>query len=119
VSERGVTESTQWAMLIPALMLVVLGTIQAGIWLHGRTVVAHAASAVAEEVAWGGAGEAEAVALGQRIAHDGGLQEVAVVIDRGAEVVRVQVSGRAPLVFDLGLGRLSEHAEMPRELVRR
>ena len=30
MSERGVSESTQWALLIPVVLLVVLGTIQAG-----------------------------------------------------------------------------------------
>ena len=54
MSERGSSESTQWALLIPALMLVVLGTIQAGVWLHGRNVAAQAASAAAEHLAPGG-----------------------------------------------------------------
>jgi hypothetical protein len=34
--ERGLSESVQWAVLWPALMLVTLGIIQAGIFLHGR-----------------------------------------------------------------------------------
>jgi hypothetical protein len=34
--ERGLSESVQWAVLWPALMLLTLGIIQAGIFLHGR-----------------------------------------------------------------------------------
>lgn len=115
MSERGVTESTQWAMLIPALMLVVLGTIQGGIWLHGRTVVANAASAAAEQVAWGRASDGEAAALGRRIADSGGLLGAQVRVDRSSGTVRVTVTARAPLIIDLGLGTVSEHALMPIE----
>ena len=51
MSERGVSESTQWALLIPVVMLVVLGTIQAGIWLYARTVAGQAAGADRVDVA--------------------------------------------------------------------
>lgn len=115
MNERGVAESTQWALLIPALMLVVLGTIQAGVWLHGRTVASNAASAVAEQVAWGRASEGEAAAMGRRIATGGGLQGPEVHIVRQSGLVRVEVTGRAPLIFDLGLGAVTEHSVMVTE----
>lgn len=115
MNERGVAESTQWAVLIPALMLVVLGTIQAGIWLHGRTVASNAASAVAEQVAWGRGSDGDAAAMGRRIAAGGGLQGADVQIVRQPGMVRVVVSGRAVLIVDLGLGAVTEHSVMPVE----
>ena len=47
MSERGLADSLQWAVLVPALLGLVLGTIQTGIWLHGRTVASDAALAAA------------------------------------------------------------------------
>ncbi len=115
MSERGVAESTQWALLIPVLMLVVLGTIQAGVWLHGRNVASQAASAVAEQVAWGRGSDAEASAMGRRIGEAGGLTGVDIRVERQTRNVRVVVTAHAPLIFDLGLGNVTEHAVMPLE----
>ena len=53
--ERGMTESVQIALIWPLLLLVTLGVIQAGIWIHGRQVALRAAVA-AVEVASGSAG---------------------------------------------------------------
>ena len=117
MSERGVSESTQWALLIPALMLVVLGTIQAGVWLHGRNVASQAASAAAEHVAWGRGSDAEAAAMGRRISDAGGLTGAVVRIDRQAGAVRVVVTAHASVIVDLGLGTVTEHAMMPLERV--
>lgn len=119
MSERGVSESTQWALLIPALMLVVLGTIQAGVWLHARTVATNAAGAAAEQVAWSRGSDGDAVAMARRIAGSGGLDGARVQIERIAGTVRVTVSGQPPLLLDLGFGAVSEHVVMPVEQVRR
>lgn len=115
MSERGVSESTQWALLIPALMLVVLGTIQAGIWLHARTVAAQAAGAAAEQVAWARGSDGDAAATARRIAAAGGLQGAQVSVNRTAGSVRVTVTARAAVIVDLGLGAVAEHAVMPLE----
>lgn len=118
MSERGVVESTQWALLIPTLMLVLVGTIQAGVWLHGRNVASSAAAAAAEHVAWQRGADAESEAMGRRIAQAGGLTDVQVAIQRQPGSVRVTVSGRAPVLIDLGLGAVSELALMPMEVTR-
>jgi Flp pilus assembly protein TadG len=118
VSERGVSESTQWALLVPALMLVMLGTIQAGLWLHGRNVASQAASAAAEQVAWGRGTDADAAAMGRRIAEAGGLVGASVRVERQTGAVRVVVTAQAPLIVDLGLGTVVEHALMPMERTR-
>lgn len=34
--ERGLSESVQHAVIFPVLMLLTLGVIQAGIWIHGH-----------------------------------------------------------------------------------
>ncbi len=115
MSERGIAESTQWALLIPAVMLVLLGTIQAGVWLHGRNVASQAASAVAEQVAWGRGSDGEASAMGRRIGAAGGLTAVDVRVERQPRLVRVVVTAHAPLILDLGLGTVAEHAVMPVE----
>ncbi|WP_415153283.1 TadE/TadG family type IV pilus assembly protein, partial [Propionicimonas sp.] len=41
-------ESTQWTVLLPTLLLLVLGLVQVGVWLYSRTVAAQAAATVAD-----------------------------------------------------------------------
>jgi Flp pilus assembly protein TadG len=101
--ERGVSESVQWAVLWPVLMLVTLGIIQAGIFLHGRNVAQRAATA-AVDAARGSYGSAtDAEHLAEAIASSGGLTEVSVRVQRTGAVVNVDVSGNAPMIFDLDL----------------
>mgnify|MGYP001764810424 CR=1 FL=1 len=47
MNQRGLAESTQWALLAPSLLFLILGLVQLGVWLHARTVVASAAAATA------------------------------------------------------------------------
>ena len=119
MSERGVSESTQWALLIPVVLLVVLGTIQAGIWLFSRTVAGQAAGAAAEQVAWSRGSDGDAAAMARRIAGSGGLAGAQVQIERTAGNVRVTVSARPALILDLGFGPVTEHVLMPLEQVGR
>ena len=115
MSERGVSESAQWALLIPVLMLVVLGSIQAGVWLHGRNVASQAAAAATEHVAWDRGSDTDAAAMARRIADAGGLTGAAVRIERSPGAVRAVITARVPLIIDLGLGAVTEHAVMPLE----
>lgn len=117
--ERGVSDSLQWAILTPLLLLTVLGLIQTGIWLHGRTIATNAAIAAAEDAALldGTADAARALASG--VASDGGLADVSVTVTQGTESARVVVTGRMPTFLDLGQGRVSEQATRPRERVTR
>jgi Flp pilus assembly protein TadG len=113
--ERGYSESVQWAMLTPLLMLLLLGAIQVGLWWHGRNTVLHAAAAAAEaESAY-----LSAPGSGQRaaeiIAAAGGIQTVTVAVNRGAERVDVVVSGSVPLLVDLGMSEVSQRASSPME----
>jgi Flp pilus assembly protein TadG len=115
--QRGLSASTQFAAIFPALMLLMLGLIQAGIWLHARNVAAEAANAAADVARSydGDAGAARRAA--DRVARVGGLREVTIDVDRTATVVEVTLTARAPTIFDLGLGRISETATAPLERV--
>jgi Flp pilus assembly protein TadG len=115
--ERGLSESVQWAVLWPLLMLLTLGIIQAGIFLHGRNVAQRAATA-AIDVARGSHGSAaDAEHLGESIASSGGLKSVSVRVQRTGTTVTADVSAYPPMIFDLDLGRINETAVAPLERV--
>jgi len=117
--ERGLSESLQFAVIWPVLMLVTLGIIEGGIWLHARNVAERAAIA-AVGAASGSRGSTDAA---RELAHDlagsGGLSNVSVEVSRGAVEVTAVVSADSPLVLDLGLGRIRETAAGPLERVTR
>jgi Flp pilus assembly protein TadG len=115
--ERGVSESVQWAVLWPVLMLVTLGIIQAGIFLHGRNVAQRAATAAVDAARGSYGSAADAEHLAEAIASSGGLTEVSVRVQRTGAVVNVDVSGYAPMIFDLDLGGVTATATAPLERV--
>lgn len=117
MNQRGVAESTQWAILLPTLMFLVLGLVQMGVWLYSRTVAAEAASAVADLRATGPAADSSARRAGERIAAAGGLEQVEISVDAHTDYLVVTVSGRAPLFFDVGQGLVIERAVLPLEEV--
>jgi len=114
-NERGLSQSIQYAVIVPALMVTTVGIIQAGVWIHGRDVALRAASG-AVDLARGSYGNpTEARDHASKIATAGGLQEVRVTVSRGATQVDVTVTADAPLIFDVGLKRISETASAPVE----
>jgi Flp pilus assembly protein TadG len=115
VSQRGVSESTQWAVLAPVFLLLVLGLVQLGVWLHARTVAGQAAATVADLRSYG---SPDATAAGARVAAAGGLEQVSIHTDTVGNVIVVTVTGRAPLFFDIGQGTITEKAVLPREVLR-
>jgi Flp pilus assembly protein TadG len=117
--ERGLSESVQYAVIWPVLLLTTLGIIQTGIWVHGHNVALRAAQAGADIARGtsGSAGEAESLSAG--IARSGGLSQVQVGVTRGAATVEVTVTGTTPFILDLPLGRISESAAAPVERVTR
>lgn len=116
-NQRGVAESTQWAILLPTLLALVLGLVQVGVWLYSRTVATQAAAAVADLRATGPSADESARQAGRRIATEGGLQQVEISVDADAGHLVVTVSGRAPLFFDVGQGQIVERAVLPLERV--
>ena len=117
--QRGLSESTQWAVLWPLILLVSLGIIQAGIWIHGHNVATRAANAAADSASgsYGSTGEARQIAEG--IASSGGLRDVAVTVSAGSSAVQITVTGHAPALLDLPLGTIHETASAPVERVTR
>ena len=115
--ERGLSSSTQLAVVLPLLMLLTLGIVEAGLWLHARNVAQRAATAAVDVArgSYGTAGEGEQRA--RDLAGAAGLTDVVVRVDRGPQRVSAVVSARATLVLDLGLGRIEETAAGPRERV--
>ena len=89
------------------------------VWLHARTVAANAAAAVADLRVMGASQDSAAREAGRRIADNGGLQDVSIGLAAHSDVLVVTVSGRAPLFFDLGQGRIAETAVLPLEKVAR
>lgn len=113
--ERGLSESMQLAVLLPLILLALLGTIQGGIWLHGRNAVTNAAIAAAQVQAMQGVGTGSAEGVATRIAEDAGLSAVTVHTGGGAETVTVTVVARVPLVFDIDREVVQATASRPRE----
>ena len=114
--ERGLSESTQWAVLFSLLMLLTLGIIQTGIYLHGRNVAQRAATAAVDTARGSFGSVADAQQVAQGIAQSGGLHDVTIHISRGATKVTADVSGRAPAILDIA-SRVHETASAPLERV--
>jgi Flp pilus assembly protein TadG len=104
-------ESTQWAVILPTLLAVLLGLVQTGVWLHGRTVATQAAGAAADAAAMGLPIEPAAMV----IADQGGLSDVTVRSDRTGRTITVTVTGRVPTFIDVGQGQVSGRAIVPLE----
>jgi Flp pilus assembly protein TadG len=115
--ERGLSESVQWAILWPLLMLLTLGIIQAGIFLHGRNVAQRAATAAVDAARGSYGSAADAEHLGESIASSGGLRDISIRVRPTGTTVTADVSGNAPMIFDLDLGRINETAVAPLERV--
>lgn len=119
MNQRGVAESTQWAILLPTMLALVLGLVQVGVWLYSRTVAAQAAATVADLRATGPTAEDAAREAGRRVAAAGGLEQVQVGITSDGGHLVVTVTGRAPVFFDVGQGVVTERAVLPLEQVTR
>ena len=62
---------------------------------------------------------ADAEHLAETIASAGGLKDISVRVQRTGTTVSADVHGYAPMIFDLGLGRITETAAAPLERVTR
>ncbi len=114
--QRGLSESAQWAVLFSLLMLLTLGIIQGGIHLHGRNVAQRAATAAVDAARGSYGSTAEAQQVAQGIARSGGLDGIAIRINRGPTTVTAEVSGTAPAILDV-ISPVHESASAPLERV--
>jgi Flp pilus assembly protein TadG len=83
-------------MIWPLLLLVSLGVIQAGIWIHGHNVANRAANAAADVASGSYGGAAEATRIAEGIARSGGLARLEVSVSTRGTTVEVTVAGTAP-----------------------
>lgn len=114
--ERGGVQSTEFVLIAPALILVIFGGMQVAVWYHAKDVVLSAAQTAAdvERVAGRSGGGAAAAAA---VAERGGVDDVSVGVDRGAQLVTVTVRGRADMFIDLPLSTITQTVTVPRERV--
>lgn len=111
--ERGLSQSLQWAVLAPAIMLTLLGVIEAGVLLHARSVVQQAAMTAAETQALAdeGPGRAEQVVRSMT----GELTDVQANVEKSPAQVTVRVEASVHLVLGLGPARVSASSTRARE----
>ncbi|MFB9618587.1 TadE/TadG family type IV pilus assembly protein [Brooklawnia cerclae] len=98
-SGRGLSESVQWAVVMPVVLLALFGLVQGGVWLAGRSAVQQAAMAAAEHAAFAGGNAAQARSVAESVAGGSGLQVETVVVQETGTGVRVDVSARVPVVL--------------------
>lgn len=113
--ERGLSESLQWSVLYPLVLLMIVGIIQAGVLLHGRTVVAAAALAGAEAQALAKAGDGAARSAAEAILAPDDVQLEAIEVGGDQATVTVRVVARVPVFLDFGQSRVEATATQPRE----
>jgi len=113
--ERGLSESVQWAVLAPLVLLALLGVVHAGILLHGRSVATNAALAGAEAQALSGATAGVGERVAREVAQGNGLREVQVATGTRDGEVWVQVRGRVDSFLAGRPSRVDSTAWMPRE----
>lgn len=121
--ERG-TATLELAIVAPALMLLVLGIVQFGLWYHAE----HVTKTAAIEAARTAAAESGRIAAGEERAHevlDAGLGtsvgDATVRVSIDPETARVQISASMPGLLPIpGLSslRLSAEATAYRERFR-
>jgi hypothetical protein len=80
--------SAELAVAAPALLLLVMLVVQAALWMHGEHVAADLARRTAEQSRTVEGGAASAAPPSGSV-----LRDVSVDVDRGAEEVRVTVTG--------------------------
>lgn len=116
--ERGLTESVQWALLMPVLLGVLLGGLQVALTWHARNVALAAASAGAEAGAALSARPDDAHRAARTVLAGGGMSDVRIDVRDDGRTVHVHVAGRPQTVVPLGAGPVDGRAAVPKERVR-
>jgi hypothetical protein len=89
--------STELAVLMPVVIALVLVPIQIGLWWHASQVADAAAREAVDASQVEGAGEADGHAAAERfLSAAGNLHAPTVTVTRTADVVTVEIMGRAP-----------------------
>lgn len=113
--DRGLSESVQWALLAPLVILTIVGIIQAGIILSARNAAQAAAMSGAEAQALAGSAVNSGTAVATRIAAGADIHDLQVTTHKTTTTVTVIVTGRAPVFLDFGQGKITVKATAPLE----
>ncbi|MEZ5278962.1 MAG: TadE/TadG family type IV pilus assembly protein [Acidimicrobiales bacterium] len=114
-NEQGAT-STELAVLMPVLILLVLLPMQVGLWWHAK----QAAEIAAEEALDSASAQAATAADGQAgaqaiLGQAGNLHNVTVDVNRGAETVTVTIHGDLGFSIFPGAWSVTAQAQGPVE----
>ncbi|WP_396121938.1 TadE/TadG family type IV pilus assembly protein [Aestuariimicrobium sp. p3-SID1156] len=113
--DRGLTQSIQWALLAPVIMLTIVGLVQAAVWLQARQCAGQAAISGAEAEALFQAPAGSGRTVAEQIAQQGGLENVHVRVHRTGGMAVVTVTASANTFLNFGQGRVSRTASIPLE----
>jgi Flp pilus assembly protein TadG len=109
--------ATELAVVMPALLLLIMLTVQLGLWAHASHLARAAADAAATTAAAPDAtpadGQAAAAGL---LAQAGNLTDVTIVVDRSGDMAIATVRGTAPHVVPRFRWRVSATAAAPLEV---
>lgn len=113
--DRGLT-SSQLAVLMPALIVWIMLTVQYGLWFHARQV-ANGAAAEATDAAQtpNGTVEAGQDAAQSFLDQSGNLDDIVIQVDRTTDAVTVEITGRAPQLVPGISWTVTARAESPVE----
>jgi len=113
--EDGLT-STELAVLMPAVLLLIMLPVQYGLWYHAKQVADAAAEQGVEAAALPGTSEDDGeVAARDFLARAGNLSNLVVRVSRGTETVVVEVWGDAPRLVPFATWSVASRAESPLE----
>lgn len=112
-SERGLTTSVQWAVLLPLLLGVVVGACDAATLLNARGAVQSAASVGAEADAWFDAGPGTAQRAVSELVQPTALENVDLTVQRASDHTVVTVDATVRLIT--GERHISHTASAPLE----
>ena len=113
--EAGLT-STEVAVLMPVVIALVLVPFQVGLWWHAHQVAAAAAREAVDAAQVATATEADGEAAALRLLDAAGnINQPVVTVTRSAEIVTVEVTGRAPRLLPGFDWQVTAIAEAPVE----
>lgn len=112
-AQRGFSNSVPLAVVVPVVMAILLGAIQAAVWYTGRCAVQQIALATAEQVAYlGETSGPQTIALETAAAH--GLTGTVVQVDVSPTEVHVRVQAGVPTLLPQ-VSTIASQAVRPRE----
>lgn len=114
-SQRGVSRSTELAVLMPVLLGVLFVVIVIAITTHGKAVVQEAANLGAEHAAFFDSSPQVGVAKAREFAERSGLRNVDVSLRQEGSLIAVEVKAWVPNPLGERFGQVTAQASRVRE----